>query len=92
MCGNAILCSTNFRHTMDFAVRYHQLAAPLASISFAGTDRDGIWTIEPLLHRQMGAELYRFIVELQLGTHVSLQRDVRGPTFVARTLGDTATR
>jgi hypothetical protein len=84
MYGYAILCSTNFRHTMDFAVRYHQLAAPLASISFAGTDQDGIWTIEPLLHRQMGAELYRLIVELQLGTHVSLQRDVMGPSFLPR--------
>ena len=84
MYGYAILCSTNFRHTMDFAVRYHELAAPLASISFAETDQAGIWTIEPLLHRQMGAELYRFIVELQLGTHVSLHRDVMGPTFVPR--------
>jgi AraC-like DNA-binding protein len=84
MYGYAILCSTNFRHTMDFAVRYHQLAAPLASISFAETAQDGIWTIEPLLHRQMDAELYRFIVELQLGTHVSLQRDVMGPAFAPR--------
>jgi AraC-like DNA-binding protein len=84
MYGYAILCSTNFRHTMDFAVRYHQLAAPLASISFGETDQVGIWTIEPLLHRQMDAELYRFIVELQLGTHVSLQRDVMGPAFVPR--------
>jgi AraC-like DNA-binding protein len=84
MYGYAILCSTNFRRTMDFAVRYHQLAAPLASISFTETDRDGIWTIEPLLHRQMNAELYQFIVELQLGTHVSLQRDVMGPAFAPR--------
>jgi AraC-like DNA-binding protein len=86
MYGYAILCSTNFRHTMDFAVRYHELAAPLASISFAEMDQAGIWTIEPLLHRQMDAELYRFIVELQLGTHVSLHRDVMGPTFVPSTL------
>jgi AraC-like DNA-binding protein len=84
MYGYAILCSTNFRHTMDFAVRYHELAAPLASISFAEMDQAGIWTIEPLLHRQMDAELYRFIVELQLGTHVSLHRDVMGPPFVPR--------
>jgi AraC-like DNA-binding protein len=82
MYGYAILCSTNFRRTMDFAVRYHQLAAPLASISFAETRQHGIWTIEPLLHPQMDADLYRFIVELQFGTHVSLQRDVMGPAFV----------
>jgi hypothetical protein len=65
----------------DFAVRYHQLAAPLATISFAETRQHGIWTIEPLLHPQMDAELYRFAVELQFGTHVSLHRDVMGPAF-----------
>ena len=84
MYGYAILCSTNFRRTMDFAVRYHELAAPLASISFAETDQHGIWTIEPLLHPQMDAELYRFAVELQLGTHVSLHRDVMGSAFAPR--------
>ena len=46
MYGYAI--STNFRRTMDFAVRYHQLAAPLAFISFAEAHRNGIWTIEPV--------------------------------------------
>jgi AraC-like DNA-binding protein len=83
MYGYAILCSTDFRRTMDFAVRYHQLATPLASISFAETHQ-GIWTIEPVVHRHMSAELYRFVVELQFGTHVSLHRDVMGPAFVPR--------
>ena len=32
MYGYAMLCSTDFRRTMDFAVRYHQLATPLATI------------------------------------------------------------
>jgi hypothetical protein len=47
MYGYAIMCSTNFRRTMHFAVRYHQ-RAPLAFISFAEAHRDGIWTIEPV--------------------------------------------
>jgi len=34
MYGYAMLCSTDFRRTMDFAVRYHQLATPLATIGF----------------------------------------------------------
>jgi AraC-like DNA-binding protein len=84
MYGYAILCSTDFRRTMDFAVRYHQLTAPLATISFAETRQHGIWTIEPLLHPQMDAELYRFAVELQFGTHVSLHRDVMGSAFAPR--------
>jgi hypothetical protein len=84
MYGYAILCSTDFRRTMDFAVRYHQLAAPLATISFAETRQHGIWTIKPFLHPQMDAELYRFAVELQFGTHVSLHRDVMGSVFAPR--------
>ena len=28
MYGYAMLCSTDFRRTMEFAVRYHQLATP----------------------------------------------------------------
>jgi hypothetical protein len=48
----------------------------LAFFSFAKAHRDGIWTIEPVPYPQMDTELHRFIVELQLGTHVSLHRDV----------------
>ena len=50
MYGYAMLCSTDFRRTMEFAVRYHQLATPLATIAFHERDRMGVWTIEPLLH------------------------------------------
>ena len=50
MYGYAMLCSTDFRRTMEFAIRYHQLATPLASISFEERDRLGIWIIEPVLH------------------------------------------
>jgi AraC-like DNA-binding protein len=89
MYGYAILCSTSFRRTMAFAVRYHQLAVPLATISFAEERQHGIWTIEPVLHPDINAELYRFIVELQLGTHISLHRDVMGPSFAPRRVSVT---
>jgi AraC-like DNA-binding protein len=47
--------------------------AALAFISFEEAYRDGIWTIEPVPYPRMDTELYRFIIELQLGTRVSLQ-------------------
>ena len=72
--GTPSCAAPTFDAPWDFAVRYHQLAAPLATISFAETRQHGIWTIEPLLHPQMDAEL-------QFGTHVSLHRDVMGPAF-----------
>ena len=78
MYGYAMLCSTDFRRTMEFAVRYHQLATPLATIAFHERDHMGIWTIEPLLHPRIDSLLYRFVTELQIATHISLQRDIMG--------------
>ena len=84
MYGYAMLCSTDFRSTMDFAVRYHQLATPLATIAFEERDGVGIWTIEPLTHPKIDSRLYRFVAELQIATHISLQRDIMGEAFQPR--------
>jgi AraC-like DNA-binding protein len=84
MYGYAMLCSTDFRRTMEFAVRYHQLATPLAKISFEERDQTAIWAIDPLLHPRIDSRLYRFVTELQIGTHISLHRDIMGPAFVPR--------
>ena len=84
MYGYAMLCSTDFRSTMDFAVRYHQLATPLATIAFEERDGVAIWTIEPLAHPKIDPQLYRFVAELQIATHISLQRDIMGEAFQPR--------
>ena len=84
MYGYAMLCSTDFRRTMDFAVHYHQLAAPLATIAFEERDHLGIWTVEPLLHPKIDSQLYRFVTELQIATHISLHRDIMGESFKPR--------
>jgi len=81
MYGFAILSSTNFRQTMQFAQKYHQLATPLAEISFREQDDHGIWSVTPMPHAAVDVSLYRFLTELQLGIHVSLHRDVMGPSF-----------
>lgn len=82
MYGFAILCSTDFRRTMRFAEKYHQLAAPLAEIAYSEEDGQAIWKITPIPHPKIDAQLYRFLVELQFGIHVSLNRDIMGPAFV----------
>ena len=84
MYGYAMLCSTDFRSTMDFAVRYHQLATPLATIAFEERDGLAIWTIEPLPHPKIDSRLYRFVTELQIATHISLHRDIMGEAFQPR--------
>ena len=81
MYGFAILSSMNFRETMQFAVRYHELAAPLVKLRFHEEAGIAAWLIDPLPHPAVEARLYRFIVEMQFGVHVSLQRDVMGSSF-----------
>jgi AraC-like DNA-binding protein len=81
MYGFAILSGTDFRQTMAFAVEYHQLAAPLVDVQFLEQDRFAAWAMAPVPYPQVDAQLYKFIVELQAGVHVSLHRDVMGPSF-----------
>jgi hypothetical protein len=81
MYGYAILCGTDFRKTFHFCVKYHVLATPLVTFSFSEREGVGIWTIDPILHSLVDQRLYRFVVEMQIGVHLSLQRDVMGPSF-----------
>ena len=92
MYGFAILSSTDFRRTMAFAVEYHQLAAPLADVQFFEQDKVAVWTMSPLPFPQVDAPLYKFIVELQAGVHVSLHRDFMGQSFRASELHFTFCR
>ena len=86
MYGFAILSSTDFRRTMAFAVKYHQLAAPLVDVQFSEQDKIAVWTMSPFPFPQVDAPLYKFIVELQAGVHVSLHRDIMGQSFGASEL------
>jgi AraC-like DNA-binding protein len=81
MYGFAILSSPNFRGTMAFAMKYHQLAAPLVEIDFKEQDNTAMWTIVPKPYPQTDDLLYKFVVDLQMAVHLSLHRDVMGPSF-----------
>jgi hypothetical protein len=61
MYGYAILCRTDFRKTF---------AAPLVTFSCSEKDGLGIWTIDPILHPLVDQQLYRFVVEMQIGVHL----------------------
>jgi hypothetical protein len=81
MYGFAILSTVNFRETMQFAVKYHQLAAPLTTMEFTEIDGCGVWRVEPLAHPRIDARLFKFIIEMQFGIILSLHRDIMGPSF-----------
>jgi AraC-like DNA-binding protein len=84
MYGFAILSSVNYRETMRFAAKYHQLATPLTTLEFAEDDGCGTWLLNPLSHAQIDARLYKFIIEMQFGIVLALHRDIMGSSFLAR--------
>jgi hypothetical protein len=84
MYGFAILSTVNYRETMQFAVKYHQLAAPLTTMEFAEIDGCGVWRLEPLAHPRIDARLFKFIIEMQFGIILSLHRDIMGSSFSAK--------
>lgn len=82
MYGYAIFCSPDFRTAIDFAIRYHVLATPLAMFELKEDGELSSWTIEPSIHTLDDQPLYRFVLEKQIGVHISLMRDIMGPAFV----------
>jgi AraC-like DNA-binding protein len=84
MYGFAILSTVNYRETMQFAVKYHQLAAPLTTMEFTEINGCGAWRLEPLAHPRIDARLSKFIIEMQFGIILSLHRDIMGPAFSAK--------
>ena len=84
--GFAMLSSTDFRRTMRFAMHYHQLAAPLVEVLYREEGGQGIWSFAPLPD-SLDRALSRFLGELQLSAHMSLQRDLMGRNFVPHHIG-----
>jgi AraC-like DNA-binding protein len=81
MYGFAMLASTDFRQTMAFIQQYHQLATPLAAIGFEERQGRGVWTIAPIEHPLVDAQLYRYLTELHCGIFLSILRDLMGGGF-----------
>ncbi len=84
MYGFAMLCSPDARRSMEFAVKYHSLAAPVATIKFAECNKLATWQIEPVSHPRIDPRLYAFVTELQMAIHISLHRDTMGERFTPR--------
>lgn len=86
MYGFAILSSTSFRQAVQFGQRYHQLETPVASLAYSEDVDHAQWKIIPVPLPEIDQALYEFIVELYVGTAVSLHRDIMGVSFAPRQL------
>jgi AraC-like DNA-binding protein len=79
--GLALLSAVDFRQAVAFAVQYHQLTAPLVAIEFDEQPPLAAWSMRVFPFPQVDAALHDFIIDLQVGAHLCLHRDVMGPAF-----------
>jgi AraC-like DNA-binding protein len=82
MYGYALLCAESMREAFDTAVRFHPLANPMLPIRWAEA-ADIAWWIFPVRGELPEFEddepLFRFLLELQCATVVTLTKDAMGP-------------
>lgn len=76
--GYALLSSATPRDAVDFALRYRPLAAPLIGLAFDEIDGSPVWTFTDILSLGMESALFRFVMEFQFGTQLSLHGDILG--------------
>lgn len=76
--GYALLASATPRQAIDFALRYRALASPVIGLTFRVEGDQGIWSFHDTLSLGEHSALFRFVIEMQLGTQLSLHRDLLG--------------
>lgn len=79
--GYALLASTTPHEAIDVAIRYRALASPLIGLAFALDADEAVWSFDDVLGLGADSDLFRFVFEVQLGTQMSLHRDLLGPTL-----------
>jgi AraC-like DNA-binding protein len=82
MYGYALLSSPTPRDAIEFALKYRPLTAPLIGLAFHEKDGVPIWEFSDVLALGTDSPLFRFILEFQLGTQLSLHGDILGDTAI----------
>ncbi|KIF81301.1 AraC family transcriptional regulator [Noviherbaspirillum autotrophicum] len=78
MYGYALLSSPTPRDAIDFAIKYRSLAATLLGLRFEETEHDAFWEFSDVLSLGAHSDLFRFVLEFQLGTQLSVHGDILG--------------
>ncbi len=76
--GYALLASPSARQAIDFALRYRALASPVIGLSFRLDGQEAVWSFDDVMGIGDQSDLFRFVVEMQLGTQLALHRDLLG--------------
>lgn len=76
--GYALLSSATPRDAIEFAIKYRPLAATLVGLRFEETADEAVWEFLDVLSLGIDSELFRFALEFQLGTQLSVHGDILG--------------
>ncbi len=81
MYGYALLSSPNHAASIDIAVRHHRVMAPVAELGFSREGDTAVFSYEPVLVTDPTDDLYRFAMEFQFASHLTLNADLYGASF-----------
>lgn len=81
MYGYALLSSPSHAAAIDLAIKYHRVMGPVADISFSRSDGTAIWEYQPILSLDSSEDFYRFVLEFQFSSHLTLYKDLYGSSF-----------
>lgn len=81
MYGYALLCCETLRDVARLAVRFHRLATPAVDMVFREEASEAVWSYDRIVEAEVDDPLYRFLIEMQCAIHLTLGRDLVGPSF-----------
>ncbi|MDP9923299.1 AraC-like DNA-binding protein [Variovorax boronicumulans] len=79
--GYALLSSRTYAQLLEFSVKYRRVIGPMTSMAYDAEHNPAICSFEPLLSLDPCDPLYRIALEFTYAAHLTLCRDVLGPTF-----------
>jgi AraC-like DNA-binding protein len=81
MYGYALLSSRTGAECAEFGLKYHPVMGPVCNIEFSLSGDIAVYRLQPVLSADPADELYRFAVEFYLASHLTVNRDLLGPSF-----------
>lgn len=81
MYGYALLSSQSHEDSRSFALKYHRVMGPVGDMECTEEEGDVVFLHVPLLSLDPDDDLYRYTLEFQLASHLTINRDLYGAGF-----------
>lgn len=87
MYGYALMSSPSHEAALEFAVKYHPVMGPVAAMSLTLGGAEAMFVYEPILSANPRDDLYRSCVEFVFASHLTLNKNLYGPSFKFARIG-----